>query len=106
MIKRVFGNSHKGAQSASETTLVLGSASVALVQGLTPVALGQDSTKSKRLKLIKELFHLTQALIKFISCNYIIVLGKTFLKPTSSGQDPHSQCTPNSKYAKVGGHQR
>ena len=41
MIKGVFGNSHKGAQSASEMTLVLGSASVALVQDLTPVPRGR-----------------------------------------------------------------
>ena len=91
MIKRVFGNSHKGAQSASEMTLVLGSASVALVQGLTPMALGQDSTKSKRLKLIKELFHLTQALIKFISCNYIIVLGKNKFSSTLLGTSGQSE---------------
>ena len=37
-------NSYKGAQSASEVSLVLGSASVALVHGLARVALGQDST--------------------------------------------------------------
>ena len=39
-----IGNGYKVVQSASEVTLVLDSASVALVQGLTPVALGQDST--------------------------------------------------------------
>ena len=44
MIKGVFGNSRKGAQSALEMTLVLGSTSVALVRSLTLVAWGQDST--------------------------------------------------------------
>ena len=44
MIGVAFGNGYKGAQSASEVTLALGSASVALGQGLEPVALGQDST--------------------------------------------------------------
>ena len=39
-----FGNGYKGAPSAAEVTLVLGSKSVALVQGLPSVALGQDST--------------------------------------------------------------
>ena len=39
MIREAFGNSYNGAQSASEVTFVLGSASVALVQGLTPAAL-------------------------------------------------------------------
>ena len=34
-----FGNSYNGAQSISEVTLVLGSTSVALVQGLAPVTL-------------------------------------------------------------------
>ena len=34
----------KGLQSSSEVTWVLGYASMALVQGLAPVALGQDST--------------------------------------------------------------
>ena len=38
-----FFSGYKEAQSASEVTLVLGSASVALVQGLTVVALGQNS---------------------------------------------------------------
>ena len=40
MIKGAFGNGFKGAKSASEVTSLLGSTSVALVQGLTPVALG------------------------------------------------------------------
>ena len=40
-----FGNSYKGAQSASEVTLVLASVPVALVQGLAAVALGQDCTE-------------------------------------------------------------
>ena len=44
MIRGPFGNGYKGAQSASEVTRFLGS-SVALVQGLAPVALGQDSTE-------------------------------------------------------------
>ena len=39
-----IGNSYKVIQSALEVTLVLDSASVALVQGLIPVALRQDST--------------------------------------------------------------
>ena len=39
-----FGNGYRGAQSALEVTLVLGSTSVALVRGLASVALGQDST--------------------------------------------------------------
>ena len=41
-----FGNSYKGAQSASGGTWGLGSASVALWQGLAALALGQDSTIS------------------------------------------------------------
>ena len=45
MISGAFGNSYKGAQSASDVTLVLASVSVALVRGLTAVALGQDSTE-------------------------------------------------------------
>ena len=44
MIKGAFGNGYKGAQSISQAILVLGSASVALVQVLAPVALEQDST--------------------------------------------------------------
>ena len=43
MIRGPFGNGYKGAQSASEVMLVLGSVSVALVQVLTPVTLGGDS---------------------------------------------------------------
>ena len=39
-----FGQCYKGAQLALEVSLVLGSASVALGQGLPPVALGLDST--------------------------------------------------------------
>ena len=38
MIRGAFGNGYSGPQLASEVTLVLGSASVALVQGLAPVA--------------------------------------------------------------------
>ena len=38
MIRWAFGNGYNGPQSASEVTLVLGSASVALAQGLAPVA--------------------------------------------------------------------
>ena len=41
MIRGPFGNGYKGAQSASEVMLVLGSVSVALVKGLAPVALAQ-----------------------------------------------------------------
>ena len=44
VVKGAFGNSYKGAQPPSEVALVLGSASVALGQGLPPVALGLDST--------------------------------------------------------------
>ena len=43
MIRGAFSNSYNGAQPASEVTSVLGSTSVALVQDLTPVALGQNS---------------------------------------------------------------
>ena len=43
MIRVAFGNSYKWAQSASGMILILGSASMTLVQGLTPVALEQDS---------------------------------------------------------------
>ena len=46
MITGAFGNHHRGTQSASVETLALGPTSVALVQGLTPVALGQDSTNN------------------------------------------------------------
>ena len=38
MIRWAFGNGYNGPQSASEVTLVLGSASVALAQGLALVA--------------------------------------------------------------------
>ena len=38
---RGFGNGYKGAQLALEMTLVVGSTSVSLVQGLTPVAWGR-----------------------------------------------------------------
>ena len=44
MIRGAFGSSYKGAQSVIEVTLVLGSVSVALVQGLAPVTLDWDST--------------------------------------------------------------
>ena len=43
MIRGAFGSSYKGAQSVLEVTLVLGSVSMALVQGLTPVTLDWDS---------------------------------------------------------------
>ena len=39
-----FGDGYKGAQSALEVTLVLGSAFLALVQVLAPVALGAGLT--------------------------------------------------------------
>ena len=39
----VFSHGYKGARSALETTLVLQSVSVALIQSLGPVALGQNS---------------------------------------------------------------
>ena len=45
-ISGAFGNSYDGAWSVLEMTLVLGSASVALVQGLAPVTLVLDSTRS------------------------------------------------------------
>ena len=38
VIRGLFGNSYKGAQLALEVSLVLGTAAVALVQGLAPVA--------------------------------------------------------------------
>ena len=41
------GNSHKGSQLVPEMTLLLGSAPVALVQGLTPMTLGWDSTGNR-----------------------------------------------------------
>ena len=46
------GNNHRGAQSAPEVTLVLGSTAVAEAsrQGLAPAALGQDSTTGTNLK--------------------------------------------------------
>lgn len=44
VVTGAFSNSYRGARSASEVSLVLGSASVALVQSLAPVAWGQDST--------------------------------------------------------------
>ena len=44
---RVLGRGYKGAQSASEVSWIMGSASVASVQGLAPVALGQDSTAGR-----------------------------------------------------------
>ena len=40
MIRGAFGNGYKGAHSTLEVTLVLGSARVVSVQGLTPAALG------------------------------------------------------------------
>ena len=40
MIRGAFGSGYEGAKSALEVTSLLGSTSVALVQGLTPVALG------------------------------------------------------------------
>ena len=43
MIRGAFRNSYNGAQPASEVTSVLDSTSVALVQDLAPVALGQNS---------------------------------------------------------------
>ena len=52
MIMGPCGNGYKGAQSDLEVTLVLGSTSVALVQGLAPVALGRGSTQT--IKLFKE----------------------------------------------------
>lgn len=46
-----FGNGYKRAQSASETSLILGSASVASGQGLAPVALGQDSIRTTNISV-------------------------------------------------------
>ena len=51
-----FFSGYKEAQSASEVTLVLGSASVALVQGLTVVALGQNSTTPHPFLISKKPF--------------------------------------------------
>ena len=42
IIRRAFGNSYKAVQSVPEMTFFLGSASVALGQGLTLVALAQS----------------------------------------------------------------
>ena len=42
MIRVGLWQCYKGAQSALDMTLVLGSTSVALVHSLTPVAWGQD----------------------------------------------------------------
>ena len=53
MVTGACSNSYKGAQSASEVSLVLGSASVALVHGLARVALGQDSTIIINSELIR-----------------------------------------------------
>ena len=47
---------YKGAPSASEVTLVLGSASAVLVQGLAPVALGAGLNNEYILTIII-LFH-------------------------------------------------
>ena len=49
-IRGAFGNSYDGAWSVLEMTLVLGSASVALVQGLAPMTLVWDSTRSTKDK--------------------------------------------------------
>ena len=38
-----FGNGYNGAQSVPKVTLVLGSTSVTLMQGLAPVTLGWES---------------------------------------------------------------
>ena len=43
MFRGAFGNSYKRVQSISEVMLVLGSTSAAVVEGLTPGDLGQDS---------------------------------------------------------------
>ena len=51
-----FVSGYKEAQSASDVTWVLGSASVALVQGLTVVALGQNSTTPHPFLISKEPF--------------------------------------------------
>ena len=44
VVTEAYSKSCKGARLASEVSLLLGSASVAMVQGLAPVASGQDST--------------------------------------------------------------
>ena len=41
MIRGAFGNGYKGAQSALQVILVLGSASVAVAQGFSPMAWGR-----------------------------------------------------------------
>ena len=46
-----FGNGYKRTQSASEMSLILGSSSVALVQSLAPVALGQDSIQTTNISV-------------------------------------------------------
>ena len=46
-----FGQCYKGAQLALEVSLVLGSASVALAQGFTPVALGETLHSSLFLSM-------------------------------------------------------
>ena len=51
-----FVSGYKEAQSASDVTWFLGSASVALVQGLTVVALGQNSTTPHPFLISKEPF--------------------------------------------------
>ena len=43
MIRGAFGNSYKGVQSVSDVVWVLSSTSLAVVEGLTPGASGQDS---------------------------------------------------------------
>ena len=51
MIRGAFGNSYNGAQLASEVTFVLGSASVALVPGLTLSFPTSSKTLSPRFDL-------------------------------------------------------
>ena len=48
------GNGYKGAQSTSEVTLALGSASVALLQGLATVTFGWDSTENSHYLQINQ----------------------------------------------------
>ena len=66
--QEAFGNGYKGAQSASEMTLVLGSTSIVLVQGLAPVAWGQDVTRTTSRVEIKMylLFGITKAVVSQI----------------------------------------
>ena len=53
MIRGAIGNGYKGIQSVLELKLILGSSTMTLVQGLSPVALGQDSTVQSKGDLLQ-----------------------------------------------------